>query len=101
MHLSVCYGIVQFVFVPLSIPWLVKCADGAQEVEDGLHRQTPAGDEKGEGEVCSPDSWPKIRAGQPEGTTTDLRDFQPEERRGVYVYSFAFFHTCVVWSDVD
>lgn len=38
--------------------------------------------EKREGETRSPDSWPDIRDGKPEGAAENLRDVQPEKRRG-------------------
>lgn len=41
-------------------------------MEAGLHGATQAGDAEGEGEVCSPDSWPEVRARQPEGAATHL-----------------------------
>lgn len=49
-------------------------------MEAGIQGATQAGDEEREGEVCSPDSWPEVRARQPEGAATHLRDFQPEKR---------------------
>lgn len=49
-------------------------------MEAGIQGATQAGDEEREGEVYSPDSWPDVRARQPEGAATHLRDFQPEKR---------------------
>lgn len=57
-------------------------ADGAQEVEAGLHGAAQAGGEEGEGEACCLYSRPHCRDGQPEGTAPHLRDLQPEEGRG-------------------
>lgn len=65
------------------ISFLVKCADGATQVEVCLHGATQAGGDEGEGTARSPDSWPEVRSRCPEGAATHLRDFQPEERRGV------------------
>lgn len=49
-------------------------------MEAGVQGATQAGDEEREGEICSPDIWPEVRARKPEGTATNLRDIQPEKR---------------------
>lgn len=89
------------VTVPPSIPSLVKCADWAQEVEAGVQGATQAGDEEREGEVCSPDSWPEVRARQSEGAAKHLRDFQPEKRWGdcmcIYLFS-PVYNVLVSWA---
>ncbi len=49
-------------------------------MEAGVQGTTQAGDEEREGEMCSPHSWPEVRAREPEGAATHLRDLQPEKR---------------------
>lgn len=49
-------------------------------MEVGIQGATQGGDEEREGEVCSPDSWPDVRATQPEGAAPHLRDLQPQKR---------------------
>ena len=70
-------------------------------MEAGLHGATQAGDEEREGEACGPDSWSEVRDRQPEGAAANLRDFQPEERRGdctfIYLRSLVD-NLLVVWT---
>ena len=68
---------------PSPSPLPVQCVDGAEEVADGPGGAAQAGVEEGEGEVGRAVRWPQRGARQPEGAAADLRDLQPEERRGM------------------